>query len=139
MANIMYNNFPEHLGNGDFDMDADTFYGVLLTSSYTPLATEEAYSDLTSEVGNGNGYATGGKALTSPTWVESAGVTTFDAADLEWAASTYTCRYLAIYNYTSAGNYLVCLLDPGEDKSPNAATFKVQFHANGILTINVAA
>jgi len=137
MANLMYNAFPEHLAKGDIDLDTHTLYGALLTSSYTPTATHEAYSDLTNEVANGNGYATGGKALTSVTVAESGGVTTLDAADMQWAGSTYSCQYLAIYDYTAAGKYLICVLDLGA-KSPNSSTFTVQFHTDGILTFQAS-
>ena len=36
------------------------------------------YGDLTNEVANGNGYTTGGVALTNVAWTESSGTITFD-------------------------------------------------------------
>jgi len=125
------------MGDGTIDLDNDSFKICLLTSSHTPDATETVYADLDNEVANGNGYTTAGAALQSVTWNEAAGTVTFDAADIEWTAATFTCRYAVIYDdtQTSPADPLVLLFDFGADKSVTSGTLTIQFNASGIFTI----
>jgi hypothetical protein len=138
VADFIFNDFLEKVGDGTHDMDNDTFYIALYTSSYTPDATDAVLADLSGEVANGNGYTTGGQALTSVTWVQTAGTLKFDAADASWTTSTITARYAVIYNYTAASKNLVCLRDFGSDQSSNNGTLTVQFNASGILDMTEA-
>jgi hypothetical protein len=141
-ALVFYNSFTEALGDNTIDLDNDTFNVALFTSSYTPnVATQSQYSALTNEVANGNGYTTGGAALTTVTWSQTGGTATFDAADTEWTASggPITARYAVVYSVTATGNDLVgyVLLDntPADVTVTDTNTLTIQWHANGIFTL----
>jgi len=83
------------------DLNSDTLMMQLHTVSYVPNRTTHNFQDdLTNEVANGNGYATGGKALATPT------VTVVDDADATaWAVGT---AYVVgqVRRPTSANGYL---------------------------------
>lgn len=138
MADMIYNKFPLYLGDGTMDMDNDTFKVALLTSSYTPDATHDTYSDLTNEVADGSGYSTGGTTLSTVTWTESSGTVTLSAANPSWTSATFTARYAVVYDDTPAdpAKPLVCLFDFSTDQTVSNGTFTLQFNANGILTIS---
>lgn len=78
----------QRLLNGTFDIDSDTFRVALVTSSSNIGASTTAWSGVTNEVASGNGYTTGGIAVTlalsgttsvtasfssNPTWTASGG------------------------------------------------------------------
>lgn len=138
MANVIVTPFKQHIGDGTFDMDADTFKCALLTSSYMPDATDEVFADLSSEV-LGTGYTAGGATLASVTWATSGTTCVFDAADPEWTGATITARYAAIYKSGTANGLtdpLVCILDFGEDRGVTGGTFTVRFDVGGILVLS---
>jgi hypothetical protein len=139
MADTIFNKFKENLGDGTFDMDANTFKCMLLTNSYTIDATDEVKADLGAVEVSGTGYTAGGETLTSVTWSESGGTVTLDAADAQWTSATFTARYAVIYasgTLNSLTDPLVCLFDFGSDKSVSNGTFTVQFNASGIMTLS---
>jgi hypothetical protein len=88
-----YNKFPEYFGDNSIDLDDDAPYHMLMNSSHVFTATHTIRTDVSAnQLATGNGYtqATGGltgKALGTPTWVESSGTITFDATDTTWTAS----------------------------------------------------
>jgi len=138
MADLIYTKFKANLGNGTFDMDADTFKCALLTSSYTPDATDEVFADLSGEV-SGTGYTAGGKTLSNASWTTSGTTAVLDANDPAWTEATITARYAVIYKSGTANgkaNPLVCLLDFGADKGVTSGTFTVNFNASGILVLS---
>jgi len=133
MPDIIYNNFLEREGEKVYDMENDVFKMILLDDGHTPSDAHVDYADvIADELSNGNGYTTGGATLAGVTWSESAGIVTFDADDVQWAAANFTSRYGVIYNDTVADE-LVCLIDFTENKQASAITFEVRFHANGIF------
>lgn len=135
MADIIYNNFKEYIGDNTIDMDGDTFKVMLLDDGHTPSAAHDAPADVSGdELANGNGYTTGGATLANVSWSETGGTATFDADDVEWSGATFSARYAVIYSDTASK--LVCLLDFGSNQSPSAQTFRIAFHANGIFTLS---
>ena len=59
-----YQTFRKWLGDGTFDLDANTFKVTLHTSTYSPnAATNTVYADLTNELSTANGYTNGGATL----------------------------------------------------------------------------
>lgn len=137
MADMIYNKFPLYLGDGTIDLDSDTLKVSLHTSSYTPDATHDTYSDLTSEVASaGTGYTTGGETLTTVTWSEDSGTVTLSAANPSWTSATFTCRYAVVYDSTPLSMPLICLFDFSTDQTVSNGTFTLQFNASGILTIS---
>ena len=139
MADLIFNKFGEHIGDGLIDMDNDVFNCILLTSDYTPDATDELLADLGTLVNietSGTGYTTRGAELTGVTWEESAGTVTFNANDPSWTTATFTCRYAVIFDETAAGDPLVCLFDFSSDQSVSNGTFQIQWNASGILSLS---
>lgn len=60
MASFLYNSLITDLINGDVDFSSDTFYVMLVTSTYSPdKDTDAKRSDVTNEV-SGTGYTAGG-------------------------------------------------------------------------------
>ncbi len=136
MADIIYNNFIDKIGEKAFDMSADSFKIVLLDNTHTPSAADVNYADVSAEeLATAGNYTAGGVALANQSWVAAAGVNTFDADDVSWANATFTARYAVIFDDTVADDPLVCLIDFLEDKTASAVTFEIRFHADGIMTL----
>jgi len=108
------NDFSEKIADGTHDLDTHTFK-VALTNT-APDAADAVIADIT-QIANGNGYTTGGTALTSVTWTESSGTATFASDDVVFTASggaIATFRYAVLYNDTATGDPLIGWLDYGE-------------------------
>jgi hypothetical protein len=98
-ALTLFNAFKAELGNGTFDMDGNSFVVTLHTSAFTPALTMVASADLTNEVANGNGYTTGGVALTSPTYNQTSGTAAFKTGNNpSWTGSGagFVARYYVL-------------------------------------------
>lgn len=68
--------------------NAANFKLLLLTNLFAPDdATDEVLADLSNEVPNGNGYVTGGNALTGVTLSQTSGVVKFTSDPIVWTAS----------------------------------------------------
>jgi hypothetical protein len=92
------------LADGTFDMDNAslglTMALFLSTSNCNTLSVGTGvYGDLTNQHANGNGYTTGGQALTGETWTKSGSVATFDCDNVVWTASggSIVARFAVIY------------------------------------------
>lgn len=126
---------------------ADVFKLALIKVS--PTGTYDAgttnYTDVTGnsdEIANGNGYTTGGIALTNagPT---TSGTTAFtDFADVSWTSATFSVRGCIIYNTTQRGPIAtrgVAVFDFGGTQQVTAGTFTLVFptpdSSNAILRI----
>ena len=129
---------------GDHHLDSDSIYIALYTSSATLNATTDGYTT-SNEVANGNGYTTGGVALSSKAVTENSTSGVFDAADPEWTSATFTARGALIYNKTlgdasSNARGAIAILDFGGDFSVSGGTFKIVFPAatanNAIVRID---
>jgi hypothetical protein len=133
MASLIYNSFFDDLEKGNIDMDSDTFYGMLVTSSYTANKdTHTKRSDVTNEV-TGTGYSSGG-AASACTLTKDTVNDREDAAfaDIAWTTSTITARGLVIYKRrggASSADELVAYVDFGADISSVASTFTAHFTA----------
>jgi hypothetical protein len=142
----LFSNFPHLLLEDGLagSILAQTIKVALFTSdlsAHLDQDTNDFLDDLPDhEVANGNGYATGGATLGSKTCTVAAKVTTFDAADTAWSASTITARYAVIYYATgTAGtSLLIGYVDFGADQSSSSGTFQITWNASGIFTITVA-
>jgi hypothetical protein len=136
--------FKKDVMLGDHHLDSDTIYIALYTSSATLNATTDGYTT-SNEVANGNGYTTGGVALSSKAVTENSTSGVFDAADPEWTSATFTARGALIYNKTlgdasSNSRGAIAILDFGGDFSVSGGTFKIVFPAatanNAIVRID---
>ena len=139
MADLVYTSFKRRIGDGTFDLDADTLKCALLTSSHTPNASHAVFADLSDNEVSGTGYTAGGATLTSVTWANSGTTAVLDAADPQWSDATITARYAVVYKSGTANglvNPLVCLLDFGAEKGVTGGTFTMTFNASGILVLS---
>jgi hypothetical protein len=147
----VYEKAKINLDNGTFDMDNAslglTMALFLSTSNANTLSGSELYGDLTNEVANGNGYTTGGIALTGETWLGSGGTVTFDCDDVQWTASggSITARFAVIYCNATVNSKVkpllcVCLLNttPADETVTDGNLFTVQINASGVFTLSGA-
>jgi hypothetical protein len=121
----------------------DSFKVALIKNSMagTYGAASTNYSNITGnsdEVANGNGYATGGQAITQVTPTSSGTTAYCDFTDNAWTNSTFTAAACMIYNTTDS-NVSVSVHDFGGDKTVSAGTFTLVYPAadatNAILRL----
>jgi hypothetical protein len=106
---------------GNVDFDTDTFYYMLVTSSYTPdFDLHDFRDDVTNEV-VGTAYVAGG-AATVVTVTQDTVNNRIDVSfgDVTWAASTITARGHVIYKHrggASSADEIIAFVDYGSNKS----------------------
>jgi hypothetical protein len=91
----------------DFDLSADSFLMGLVTSGYTPDASNHSIlSNITNEL-SGNGYAR--QAITGLSLAETGGIVTWTFNDSIFTATggSLVARRFFVYNSSHAGNPLV--------------------------------
>ncbi len=131
------------LGLGRFNFTTDTFKVMLTTASYLPnFDTDEFKSVVTNEVASGNGYTTGGMALTGLTWAYDA---TNDGCLLTctapvWSNASFTARRAVIYKDSgdAATSPLLSWVDFGANATPAGTPFTITF-SNGVYRIKVGS
>lgn len=133
--------------NGELNMNATTNWKMALfqsTSNCNTLTAHEKLADLTNEVANGNGYITGGIALTNVVLSRSGNVIKFDCDDAVWTASggSITARFAVIYRNATDGTIVnpiryVCLLDtaPADVTATTGNTLTIAINASGVNTL----
>lgn len=132
MASILYNSYMEDVFRGNIDMDTDTFYAMLVTSSYTPSKSAHTKrSDITGEV-TGTGYTSGGAAIPSVSLTKDNTNNKLDIAfgNVQWASASITARGAVIYKRrggAASADNLVGYVDFGTDVTASAATFIANF------------
>lgn len=124
--------------DGTFDLDTDSYKMALFDSGSNIGAASTTYAGLTGEHANGNGYLTGGVAITL-TLSGTTTVTVDIQTDAVWTASgaDLTTRYAVIYEV--GGNVLCyCTLDstPADVTATDGNTLTVAAHASGVFTLN---
>jgi hypothetical protein len=144
----LYEAAKEYLADGTFDLD-NASLGLqmalfLSTSNADTLSVGTGvYGDLTNEHANGNGYTTGGQALTGEVWTKSGSVSTFDCDNVIWTASggDIVARYAVIYCDATVNSIVkpllcVCLLDttPANVTATNGNTLTIAINASGVFT-----
>lgn len=144
---VVHDKLKEYIGDGSIDLDNDSFkVGLYLSTSNVATTSINALATATNEHANGNGYATGGVALSGVTWAESAGTVTFDAADMTdaWTATggSIVARFAVIYDDTvtsPVADPIVahCLLDatPDDVTVTDTNTLSINMNASGIFTL----
>jgi hypothetical protein len=133
---VMTDEGRTELSKGTF-LDGDTYKIALFLSTSNIGASSTTYAGLTNEHANGNGYTTGGNAVT----VSRSGTTTvtLDATDpAAWTASggSIVARYAVLYEV--GGRVLAyCLLDsaPADVTVTAGNTLTLTIHGSGVLTI----
>lgn len=142
-----YDIFSKWIGDGTFDLDANTIKCALYLSTSdanTLTNVNSLKGDLTNEHANANGYTTGGVTVAA-TWVESSGTTTFDVADAVWTASggSIVARFAVLYASGTLNGHVdpliaVCLLDttPADVTATTGNTLTIQINASGVFTLS---
>lgn len=114
----------------------------MLCTAATFDATNTTLASITkTEVANGNGYTTGGQALTS------VGVTTvttndakFTADTVTWVASggPITASFAILYNDTDTDDPPLLFIDfLGSESAGDGTEFKIIWNASGIVSFTV--
>jgi hypothetical protein len=124
--------------DGTFDINSDSWKMALFLSTSNIGAASTTYAGLTNEHANGNGYTTGGIAITL-TLAGTTTVTVDISVDPVWTASSgpITARFAVIYEV--GGNVLAyCLLEstgPADITATDGNTLTVAAHASGVFTL----
>ena len=131
MANIIYNSYVDDVNKGNIDMNTDTFYAMLVTSTYTPdKDTHTKRSDITNEV-VGVGYTSGGAATTATVTLDTANDRVdITFSDVTWAASTITAAAAVVYKHrggAASADELVAYCDFGGNVTTTGGTFTLDF------------
>lgn len=135
MASVIYDSFIDDVNKGNV-LESDTFYVMLVTSSYVPnRATHTKRSDVTNEV-TSSGYTAGGAASAVIYALDTSGhKTTWTFADVSWTGVTFSTAGAVIYKHrggASSADNLVAYVDFGGTQSPSGVNFT--FHATSPLT-----
>lgn len=132
MPSAIYNSAMFHEAKGNIDFDTDSFKVMLVTSAYTPnVDTHDYRNDVTNEVPNGSGYATGGAETTCTVTQDNANNrVSIGFSAVTWETATITARGAVIYKSrggASSADELVAYVDFGSDKSSSGGDFVVTF------------
>lgn len=144
----LYDKAKLYLGDGTFDLDDTANWKMALFLSTSNANTLnggiDVYGDLNNEHSQANGYLTGGKDL-AVTWLENAGVVTFDCDNPVWAASggPITARYAVIYKNATVNSIVkpllcVCLLDtaPADVTATSGNTLTISISTSGVFNLS---
>lgn len=127
----------------EISLETDQFRCLLLSSAYTPDPSH-LIGDITPyEIANGNGYTTGGVALTGTTITDNAGIVTFSSDNIDWLAvgGSITARYAVIKDNPMAYPVCVALLDttPSDVVAVDGKTFLITIGSGGIFKATARA
>ena len=147
----VYDFAKKYIGDGTIDLDDTTNWKAALFQSTSNCNTlgvgTGVYGDLTNETANGNGYLTGGVAITGITWVRAADVITFDFDNPAWSASggNIVARFMVIYKNATVNSIVkpllcVVLLDttPADVTIVDGRTTTITINASGAFTLSGA-
>jgi hypothetical protein len=112
------------------------FFLTGVTPDYNAAIANAAYAAgvwATNE-SSGAGYSAGGVAVASPTLTSSAGIVTFDCADLSIPSSTMTAHGMLFYANALTPKAAIAAIDFGADYATSNGTFAVTINAAGLIT-----
>lgn len=135
-----YNRGKRAIGSGAIQLGTSPLKMKLATSaSNASTPTLSTFASITNEVANGNGYVTGGKALSAMTWTAgaSAGQIRFDANDLVWSASGGAISNVKYGIIGLSGNapLVWSRFSTSQFTVTDGNTLTVQFNAAGIFNL----
>jgi len=137
MADAIYNEFKERLGDGGHDLDTDLLQITLHGSNFVNDSADDYIEDVAATQTSGTGYSAGGTSLSNVSWTLSGGVVELDADDPSWTSATFTADFAVISAVSGANSGgLIAALDFGSTQSVNNGTFTVQFNAAGIIQLS---
>jgi hypothetical protein len=139
----VYNEAKKFIGAGTLILSTAKRITLHTSASNAATATLSIYSELTNEVGSGNGYSSSGKSLASVVWTvgASAGSYKFDADDVVWTGTGGTIaniKFAVISNVSGgASGKLLCrsTLTSSQFTLASGNTLTLQMASAGILTL----
>jgi hypothetical protein len=139
----VYNEAKKFIGAGTLILSTAKRISLHTSASNASTKTLSIYSELTNEVGSGNGYSSSGKSLATVAWTQgaSAGQYKFDADDVVWTAtggSIANIKFAVISNVSGgASGKLLCKsrLTSSQFTLSSGNTLTLQMNASGILTL----
>ena len=131
MANLNYDSMMSDSANGNITFGTNTFYAMLVSSTYTPnKKTHTKRSDVTNEV-VGAGYTADGQATTVTVTLDTVNARCdISFSDVTWPTSTITARAAVVYRHrggASSADELVSYADFGSNTSTTGGTFTLDF------------
>ena len=104
---LLFEEFSLNIGNGDHDLDADSFKVMLISDTLVAAVTDLTPNSADYTEVTGTGYTAGGEALTL-TWLEVGGTATFAVTSgaTSWTqngAGPTDIEQAIIYNTTHVG------------------------------------
>lgn len=132
-----FDSFVEALAEKSHNLGADTLK-IALTNT-APSASNTVLANIT-QIANGNGYTTGGTAVTITASSQTSGTYKLVGNDVVFTAtgSLGPFRYAVLYNDTATNDELIGYWDNGSSVTlaTSGDTFTVDFNAtNGVLQI----
>lgn len=106
--------FYNAVNNPNIDFDSDSFK-VALANTAPDASTDTQLSDIT-QISAGNGYTTGGNAVSTVSTATTGGVWRLFVSDVNFTASggsMGTFQYAVLYDDTSTGDLLIGYIDYG--------------------------
>lgn len=135
MASGIYNRFKANVFNKIVDLEADVIQVSLLDNSHSFSATDNVWTDVsTNELPTSGGYTAGGATLAGAAVTQS-GTTKFDGTDTTWTSATFSAYHAVLWDDTVGTDDLICSFDFGGVKTVTSGTFTIQWHVNGIITL----
>ena len=121
MASGIYERFFANLMNKIVDLEADTINVALMKTGHAPFdGTDNVWGDVSAqELDNGNGYTTGGVALSGLAVTQGTTTKWDDTGSPEWTAATFSAYHAVIYDITATSN-LICSIDFGGRKNSHS-------------------
>jgi hypothetical protein len=132
-----FDSFVEAVAEKVHDLGSDTLKVVLTNTA--PVSTNTVLANI-SQLGNGNGYTTGGAQATQTSSAQTSGTYKLVLSDVTWTASGGSIgpfRYAVLYNDTATSDELIGYYDYGTSLTvPDGSAFTVDFSStNGVLTL----
>jgi len=148
---IVFDKFRLDKGNGVHNLSSDTIkFGLVDNTHAANMVRDESDPrwgasgsvDFSGdEISSAVSY-TGPVTLANTAFTESADVFTFDADDPAVIAQDATqaddAYWMVIYNDTASNKQCICAIDLGGPIALSAGTLTIQFHLDGIFTIEDA-
>ncbi|MBP6772729.1 MAG: hypothetical protein KA154_06980 [Gemmatimonadaceae bacterium] len=146
---VFYDAFLVNVQEKVFNLETDTIKLGLVTSTYTPTATDAApcwgaggtTNTSTNQVTPGGNYVTGGASVANPTVTLTGGAGVFDGDDVsiaQHASNPTNARWGVLYSDTATNKECLGYVDLGTTIDLSAGAFSVTWNASGIMSMNQA-
>ncbi|KLO31574.1 hypothetical protein ABW16_01685 [Mycolicibacter heraklionensis] len=140
ITNTVPGGFLQSLAAKQINLSSDTLKVILLDNGYTFSDSHRYQSDLGAhEIPNGNGYTTGGQALTNQAVSYASKTLSLTADNPVWNDSTITAYKAAVVDTTpgtAAANPILTVIDFGGAESDTNGTFQITWNDGVVLTIS---